>query len=316
MCRENVTSFQVVPIEVVEDLYAKIGGVPRYVLERPMKELTLVSHDIEAAKVMACDRLVQALNQVNNLMMLMQLFAQGKDTLDFSSRLIHRWPTSGHRNFRLEWASTYVAENIAGLLSQEARYQMLQRLVMNPNDSARGIMFEAYVLRIFREGGYTFEIKDLSDGTISSLSLPANPETKHFNTIPSVQEGTLCIPKISNYACVDMLPAHKLLFQITVSKDHPIKGPPLSKLLDRLIEAQWISTSDEPWLIFVVPSEVYADFKIQHYVSSSDEKVYKRLPAELKRVRQYVLKIDLESAVAGRSPGLQIPMRQNAETLG
>jgi hypothetical protein len=37
MCRTNVTSFQVVPLEAMEDLYTKIGGVPRYVLERPMK---------------------------------------------------------------------------------------------------------------------------------------------------------------------------------------------------------------------------------------------------------------------------------------
>ncbi|KAG0243106.1 hypothetical protein BGW41_002968 [Actinomortierella wolfii] len=132
-----------------------------------MQELKLVSGDIEAAKVMACDRLVQALNQVNDPMMLMQLFTHGKDTPEFSSNLIHRWPTNGHRNFRLEWAST----------------------------------------------------------------------------------------------------------------------------------------------------EVYADFKIQHYVSSSDEKVYKKLPADLIRVKLYVLKNDLESAAAGRTPGLQIPMRQNADML-
>ncbi|KAG0324110.1 hypothetical protein BG004_003545 [Podila humilis] len=35
MCRTNVTSFQVVPLEAMEELYTKIGGVPRYVLERP-----------------------------------------------------------------------------------------------------------------------------------------------------------------------------------------------------------------------------------------------------------------------------------------
>jgi hypothetical protein len=34
MCRTNVSSFQVVPLEAVEELYLKIGGVPRYVLER------------------------------------------------------------------------------------------------------------------------------------------------------------------------------------------------------------------------------------------------------------------------------------------
>jgi hypothetical protein len=37
ICRTKVSSFKVVPLEAPEDLYAKIGGVPRYVLERPMK---------------------------------------------------------------------------------------------------------------------------------------------------------------------------------------------------------------------------------------------------------------------------------------
>ncbi|KAG0067058.1 hypothetical protein BGZ92_005192 [Podila epicladia] len=37
ICRCKVAGFQVVPEGVVEKLYSKIGGVPRYVLERPMR---------------------------------------------------------------------------------------------------------------------------------------------------------------------------------------------------------------------------------------------------------------------------------------
>lgn len=37
ICRSQVTGFQVVPSKVMEKLYSKIGGVPRYVLERPMR---------------------------------------------------------------------------------------------------------------------------------------------------------------------------------------------------------------------------------------------------------------------------------------
>ncbi|KAG0277974.1 hypothetical protein BGZ96_002590 [Linnemannia gamsii] len=76
MCRTNVTSFQVVPLEAMEDLYAKIGGVPRYVLERPMKELNLIPDDLESAKAMACERLGQALDRVKDPVKLMQFFAQ------------------------------------------------------------------------------------------------------------------------------------------------------------------------------------------------------------------------------------------------
>lgn len=36
ICWDRVANFQVVPLELVERLYLEIGGVPRYVLERPM----------------------------------------------------------------------------------------------------------------------------------------------------------------------------------------------------------------------------------------------------------------------------------------
>ncbi|KAG0261607.1 hypothetical protein BGZ95_004194, partial [Linnemannia exigua] len=109
-----------------------------------------------------------------------------------------------------------------------------------------------------------------------------------------------------NYACVDMLLSPRDLFQITVSKDHPIKGLPLLKLLDNLVQAHW--NPPEPRLIFVVPGHIYADFKKQNYLTS-EGKVYKNVPADILHVNQYVLKVDLESAVAGKSPGLQAPMQ-------
>ncbi|KAF9279969.1 hypothetical protein BGZ88_012438 [Linnemannia elongata] len=186
---------------------------------------------------------------------------------------------------------------------------MLTKLIMDPNGSASGIMFEAYVLRAFREGGHIFELKDLETGQSARLEIPRNPAVTHFSTVAPVAAGTLCIPKICNYACVDLLLAPRDLFQITVSRNHPIKGPPLSKLLDSLIQASWTRPEDAR-LIFVVPSHIYANFEKQNYLTS-DRKVYRTVPAEILRVKQYVLKIDLESAAAGKSPGLQIPITLN-----
>ncbi|KAK5797017.1 hypothetical protein F5H01DRAFT_373560 [Linnemannia elongata] len=314
-CWASVTSFEVVPLEAVEELYSKIGGVPRYVLRWPMKVLKLSPDDLDSAKVTACERLEQALKTVQDPVTLMQYFSQAKESLDFSSRLIHRWPTNDHRNFRLEWASTYVAEKVAALLSQDAQKIVLERLISEPNGSASGIMFEAYVLRAFREGGHTFEIRDLLTGDLASLDIPWNPEVTHFDKITPVPAGTLCIPKICNYPCVDLLLAPRDLFQITVSKSHPVKGPPLSKLISSLLQARWISPLGELRLIFVVPSHVYTDFEKQDYLTS-EGKVYRTVPADIQRVRQYVLKIDLESAAGGKSPGLQIPVQQNAGTKG
>ncbi|KAK3833207.1 MAG: hypothetical protein J3R72DRAFT_527227 [Linnemannia gamsii] len=328
-CRTNVADFEVVPLEAVVELYSKLGGVPRYVLRWPMQELKLSPEDLEGskdlddaktkesarlenAKIKACARLEGAINMAKDPVMLMQFFAQGKDSLEFSSPLIHRWPMGDHSTFRLEWASIYVAEKVADLLNQDACNQMLERLIADPKGSASGVIFEAYVLRTFRDGGHTFEIRNLEneDEDLASLEIPRNPKTEHFDKITPVPADTLCIPKICNYACVDLLLAPRDLFQITVSDKHPIKGVPLSKLLESLTQAGW-GSSKERRLFFVVPGRVYADFKKQNYLTL-EEKVYKTIPVEIQCVKQYVLKIDLESAVSGKSPGLQVLAQPNA----
>ncbi|KAI8599790.1 hypothetical protein EDD21DRAFT_151048 [Dissophora ornata] len=308
-CRTSVADFNVVPFEMMEELYSRIGGIPRYVLARPMKELGLSPSNLQVVIERSSERLVHALDNVDDPVKMMQLFAQGKDSLDFSSRLVHRWPVGDHRTFRLEWASTYVAEKVADLLNQNSCTQMLEMLIKKPDGSASGIIFEAYVLRTFRDGGHTFELKDLQTGKTDRLIIPRKPDVMHFQTITSTKAGQLWIPTIHNFACVDMLLSPRDLLQITVSKTHPIKGPPLLKLVESLVEHSWIAQPKEARLIFVVPGHVFADFRKQNYLTSA-EKVYKKVPADIKSVKQYVLKIDVKAAAAGKSPGLEIPTRQ------
>ncbi|KAF8937769.1 hypothetical protein EDD21DRAFT_363776 [Dissophora ornata] len=74
-CRISVVGFEVVPLEVVEELYSKIGGVPSYVLERPMRVLSLHPNNLERAKVRACERLEQALDSLKDPVMLMKYFS-------------------------------------------------------------------------------------------------------------------------------------------------------------------------------------------------------------------------------------------------
>ncbi|KAI1311275.1 hypothetical protein EDD11_003521 [Mortierella claussenii] len=241
---------------------------------------------------------------------LMQLFAQGKDSLEFSSRLVHRWPVGDHRSFRLEWASTYVIERIADLLDQDSCTQMLEMLINKPKGGASNIIFEAYIMRTFRKGGHSFVIKDLETGQLDYLTVPRHPDVKHFQTVTRSTAGQLWIPTIHNFACVDMLLSPRDLLQITVSKTHPIKGPPFLKFLEGLVDHNWIAKPEEARLIFVVPSHVFADFQKQKYWTSGD-KVYKTVPPFIKSVKQYVLKIDVKAAAAGKSPGVKIPARQD-----
>ncbi|KAF9539022.1 hypothetical protein EC957_005851 [Mortierella hygrophila] len=294
-CWDSVASYKVAPLDAMEELYSKVGGVPRYVLEKPMKELNRRPSDLDGAMSKALDRLEQALKTVDSSMTLQQqLFLQGKDALDSSDSLIHHWPMNNHCTDRLEWASAYVVEKLTGSLTRDAWDDRLRYFV------------RSYVLRAFREGGHTFELKDLETGQCARLEIPRNPKIEHFDTITQATPGTLFIPKICNHAYVDLLLAPRDMFQITVSKTHPIKGLPLKNLIICLRKASWIP-SDDPRLIFVVPSQVYADFKKQEYLNS-DGKVYINVPQELQQLKQYALKIDMESAVAGKSPGLQVPL--------
>ncbi|KAG0023839.1 hypothetical protein BGZ82_010627, partial [Podila clonocystis] len=184
------------------------------------------------------------------------------------------------------------------------------KLVEDPDGSASGIMFEAYVLRTFREGGYTFELKDLKTGKRARLNIPRNPTVKNFHTITSANADELWIPRIRNYACVDLLMPPKDLFQVTVSRTHSIKGLPFSKLINSLTEERWVASPKEIRIIFVVPSYIYGQFQEQKYLDAAG-KVYPTVPAKIQRVKQYAVKIDLDSAAAGHSPGLEVPARRN-----
>ena len=232
----------------------------------------------------------------------MQSYSQAKESLELSSCLLHRWPTSNHRSYQLKWASTYVTDKITASLNPEAWNQLL-KIISEPSGSDSGIAFETYVLHAFREGGHTFEIKDLDNGKSSFLTIPRHQNTIQFDTIPKIEAGTLYIPKVSNYACVDLLLAPGDLFQITISEHHPIKEHLLVKLFERLRDAGWINTAQSR-LVFVVPSAAYDNFKKQNY-TNSQRKVYTRLPAELQSLKQYALKIDLTSATCGGSPGFR-----------
>ncbi|KAF9542563.1 hypothetical protein EC957_001856 [Mortierella hygrophila] len=307
-CRTSVEGYSMVSFELMDELYSKIGGMPRYVLERPMKELNHRPRDLDGAKTKALYRLEQTLKTVDSsITLLQQLFPQGKDDLDSSDSLVHRWPTDDHRTARLEWASAYVAEKIIGSLTRDAWDDVMKNLIGVSDGGASGILFKAYVLRAFREGGHTFELKDLETGESARLEIPQNPKIVHFDKITQTLPGTLFIPKVCNYACVHLLLAPRDLFQITVSENRPIKGLPLKNLITSLREASWIPP-DDLRLIFVVPSCVYANFKKQNYLDS-DGRVYVKVPQEFQHVKQYALKIDMESAVAGRSLGLQTPLQ-------
>ncbi|KAG0247513.1 hypothetical protein BG011_001367 [Mortierella polycephala] len=177
-CRSAVEGFKVVPEDLMEELYRIIGGVPRFVLETPMKVLNLGPGDTTGAKKSACARVLQAIDLVRAPLRLMQCFEQGEESPWYSSHLLHRWPTEDHKDFCLEWASAYIADKIGESLQDVTRQQILEKLAGVNVGTAKRPMFELYVRHIFRKGSYEFQTKKLQDGTNITFKVPAKPSVE------------------------------------------------------------------------------------------------------------------------------------------
>ncbi|GJJ74334.1 hypothetical protein EMPS_06692 [Entomortierella parvispora] len=311
-CRERVKGFQVVPSALVAELYSQIGGVPRYVLERPMSKLKGGAKDLRKAKESACKRVNAALDAVKDSTVLLKYFQEGRDSLEFSSRLIHRWPLDeDHSKYTSEWASEFIRDKVASQLEDDALRNILKALMNNPGGSGSGLMFEAFVLRAFREGGHTFELKELETGEpaeLTHLKIPLKPVVNTFLTITGTKPDQLWIPKICNFACVDFLFSCENLFQVTVSGTHPIKGQLFSELIDSLKQRRWIKSPAEARLIFVVPEHIFDGFPKQKYHTTKGHnyKDIRSMPGNIRSVKQFVMKISVASAAAGKSPGLDL----------
>ncbi|KAF9926042.1 hypothetical protein BGZ65_007461 [Modicella reniformis] len=321
MCRGNVKDFEVITSDFMSELYSSIGGVPRYVLQKPRAVLIgalndkdkhkdndndgamKIENDIKVeAKEVAYSRVKVALENIKAPQKMMQCFEEGKDSLEYSSRLLHRWPLDGeHSTFHLEWASAHIADEVGKVLEDNVWKDILRRLTNNSN-CPKGAMFELYVRRIMRKGDCEFHLKDLQGDNHGTLKIQKDPVAEIFKEIPStIPPRTLCIPSNPNYACVDLLLSPSDLLQITTSQRHTVKEEPFSRLLDELQKKKWITSPSEVRLIFVVPSDKFEAFSAQNFVDKTRKK------CGTSAVKQYALKIDLDEAVAGRAPGLSGP---------
>ena len=168
---------------------------------------------------------------------------------------------------------------------------------------ARGCLFEIYVRYIFRKGGHTFEIKKLEGNHTSQLQIPDNPTVQPFkksSELSAATVGKLFLPTIPNFPCLDLYLAPDKLFQVTVSSDHPIKQKHLNDIVKNIIG----NTNRELRLYFVVPNEIYSNFKTQNYLTDTGS-VSQAVPIVVTRnVKQYALKFDLNAAYSGGSPGV------------
>ncbi|ORZ08232.1 hypothetical protein BCR41DRAFT_147034 [Lobosporangium transversale] len=303
-CRDKVEAFHMVPEDFMEHLYEMIGGVPRYVLEVPRKELDFYSPEDRCKKKVravaessALERVNQALDNIKDPMKILQYFEQAKDSQCYSSHLLHRYPTKDHRGFRLVWASDYIMEEVHDAVDDKTWNELLNRLANGRVGEGRGAMFELYMRRILRIGNRCFQARNLHDNTEITIDIKASPDVKWFNTLECYKgkmQGSLWIPNSKRFACVDMLLAPNYLLQVTTNKDHGIKSKPFKAFLKSMRENKWIHSSEEVALIFVVPQDQIKEFKKQNFKTGTN-RVDSKATKELLDVKQYIMGIDLQA---------------------
>lgn len=110
--------------------------MPRDCTDNDREKLT------KAAKKSAIQRVDEALDSVKDPMVLLQYLAQVRETLEFSSRLLHRWPSNeDHDEYRLEWASASIRDKVADQLKDDALRKIMRKLLDKPHGSASGLIF-------------------------------------------------------------------------------------------------------------------------------------------------------------------------------
>ncbi|CAG8685462.1 15307_t:CDS:2, partial [Funneliformis mosseae] len=317
ICQKEI--FPMVPPDLMYDLIDETGGIPRYVLALPASIIqklkksensqSLKNRDYIEIKKMSLKHVEDSLSEVSDISRLVQCFSQNARYVEYSSRLIHRWPDTFYREHRLSWASNRIFDRIVAKLEDE-RWKNLFLKIQDPNDlsSSRGIMFESHVLHLFKVGGMKFEAKSLQKNKgdqifYDELNLINNPKIKYIRQVIHLQncdEDSIIKPTIKNFGAADLFAAPDRIFQITVSQNHPIKHSELVKIIQNM-PAFKKNPNARIYFYFIVPDDIYDTFRHQRYITPKKKigkdleafKEIKRKSAILNNVEQWALKIKM-----------------------
>jgi len=166
---------------------------------------------------------------------------------------------------------------------------------MNRTDAVyqalRGQLFEPFVIRRIECGG-TFDVKLLNpaQNVVSTLNrftfdIPSRIDFEDLQQ--EKKNGVLCVPKSKSYAAVDFLIPPYDLFQVTVSRNHGVKGEAMNRLISTLGD----DGKSIFRLFFVVPEEIYDSFQEQPYLTKYGKRYLNNLPMVCNRIQQFALKM-------------------------
>ncbi|CAG8840757.1 22424_t:CDS:2, partial [Gigaspora margarita] len=268
----------------VEDLYSRWGGIPRFVLEKA-QDSSQQKH-IEDAISKSDGRLLNFVGEIDH-------------ADDISHRLIHihtNLPGEGEEApyiqkyilFASEWVAEKVMEKLERNYNQQLRNFVSASSSENEYSTLRGVIFEQIAHRILQKGR-SFIIRSLESDFTNAIEIPERIKLL-FNDINKIEEGKYCQPIQKNFSSIDAIVAPHTLFQMTVSKNHPINVSGMKKLIEKLGGE---SGTNHIYFYFVLPKDLYDNYQAQPFYTNG-KTVAKRIPSWItNRVKQYALKIDL-----------------------
>ena len=204
------------------DRYHNLGGIPRHVLEvttRPSTEM------LEAActdcSLDDCIKKIGMNSTINEKSKVVHL-------------LVHVTSTAPYTDSSVSFASQAALNVIVRNKGNEAKLRMTELLAScqgNPLIAALcGYIFEPYAIELLEKGG-SFFCRELVSGVNkrnrpaeTTLVIPSSFKTVVKEVKPNQTHNQLYMPKTTNYTGIDAWIPGIGAFQMTVGKNHDIKG--------------------------------------------------------------------------------------------
>ena len=110
--------------------------------------------------------------------------------------------------------------------------------------SAKGIMFEMYVIHLFRSSNDQYAMRELLESPKTTdipqhrkFSMGKSPTVGNIRTakeLSSKSDEIIILPETSNFGAVDLFYTPDMMFQVTVSNNHPIKQVELVNIVENM----------------------------------------------------------------------------------
>eukprot|EP00026_Physarum_polycephalum_P005223 Phypoly_transcript_05254.p1 GENE.Phypoly_transcript_05254~~Phypoly_transcript_05254.p1 ORF type:complete len:421 (+),score=43.81 Phypoly_transcript_05254:692-1954(+) len=275
LCREVI--YPNLPKEGVMVRFLEWGGIPRYVLEKvDLVHQSTLTAALDAANL---DTIVRYIGQSDH----------PDDALHELVHMIVQIDTPNHAEnysvIKIQMASKYVSRKITEYYESRKKQELLEFLNNSTIDpkcaGLRGALFEGYACRQLWRGG-KFKVRSLDEPVGAHYYEELKPLDRCYfseaQDLIGMEANHYALPVSSSFPSIDAVtldPPHFL--QMTVSLDHSVVASEILRLLAVISSAS---------LYFVVPSDIFAEFKRQKYELADKED-----PPALKNLKQYVLEI-------------------------